>query len=106
MGKKVITHPTPYENLLRDSAVNAYGAYVLIARQSFDFNFERARNKLIDLDICDGHGPEVVLNAPGEVPAGYDPDDDIGITGRKCKLLRLAQWINLESRITVCEVFL
>ena len=81
-----------------------YGLYVLDSRPSSEFNFEAAKNKLINLDIASDHGPQVMFTTPddditGNATRGWDPVDLAA--GRYSRLMRLAGWIDLDSRLTV-----
>jgi DNA mismatch repair protein MSH5 len=81
-----------------------FGSYVLDSRPSPEFQFEAAKNKLINLDIASEDGPEIVFTTPGDdliSGAGYGQGhSDSG--GRQGKLMRLAGWMDLDSRLTVC----
>jgi hypothetical protein len=75
--------------------------YLLEVRPSSEFAYESAKNKLVSLKLGSDTGPQVTFVVPGDVVA-FDDADDIGFEGRHCHLLRLAAWIDVESKITVC----
>jgi DNA mismatch repair protein MSH5 len=87
--------------LLLDSI---FGCYVLDSRPSGEFQFEAAKNKLINLDIALEHGPEIVFTTPGDDlindGAFGQGHNDCGV-GRQGKLMRLAGWMDLDSRLAV-----
>lgn len=77
--------------------------YALDVRPSPEFNYDAAKNKLINLRIGSDAGPRVTFVTPGDAIAhgGYDEEIDDGVAGRQGKLLRLSGWIDVDSRITV-----
>ena len=77
--------------------------YALDVRPSPEFNYEAAKNKLVNLRIGSDVGPRVTFVTPGDAIAhgGYDEGIDGDIAGRQGKLLRLSGWIDVDSRITV-----
>jgi DNA mismatch repair protein MSH5 len=81
-----------------------FGSYVLDSRPSPEFQFDAAKNKLINLDIAAEHGPEIVFTTPGDDlisgAAHGQGHIDSGV-GRQGKLMRLAGWMDLDSRLTV-----
>jgi DNA mismatch repair protein MSH5 len=81
-----------------------FGSYVLDSRPSAEFQFEAAKNKLINLDIASEHGPEIVFATPSDdlISNGVygQGHNDSGV-GRQGKLMRLAGWMDLDSRLTV-----
>lgn len=81
-----------------------FGSYVLDSRPSTEFQFEAAKNKLINLDIDLEHGPEIVFTTPGDdliSGAAYGQGHNDSEVGRQGKLMRLAGWMDLDSRLTV-----
>ncbi|KAF2722777.1 hypothetical protein K431DRAFT_221307 [Polychaeton citri CBS 116435] len=77
--------------------------YLLECRSHAEFKYEYARNKLVDLHIGQRHGPRVTFVVPGDVVPDEDglADIDSRLGGRQGQFLRLAGWINIESRTTV-----
>ncbi|KAH7095817.1 muts domain V-domain-containing protein [Paraphoma chrysanthemicola] len=75
--------------------------YLLEIRPPSDFYYDAARSKLVSLHLGDEHGTRVTFNIPGEHGAMGHHGDDENTTGQHGQLLRLAGWINVESRITV-----
>ena len=76
--------------------------YQLDLRPSAEFNHESAKHKLVNLKIGQENGPRVAYVVPGDVlPAdNADIPEEAAMT-QQGQLLRLASWIDLESRITV-----
>ncbi|KAF4637415.1 hypothetical protein G7Y89_g664 [Cudoniella acicularis] len=79
----------------RDEASDDLGSYVLDTRPSTDFNYEKAKDKLVNLHLSADDAPELVFRTPGD---GLQAEDD---AGRQGKLLRLAGWMDLDSFLTV-----
>ncbi|KAI9699119.1 MAG: MutS protein msh5 [Candelina mexicana] len=77
--------------------------YILEVRPSPEFNYEAAKNKLVNLRIGSDTGPHITFATPGDIAmgGGYAGDDEVGFAGRQGKLLRLSGWIDVESRLTV-----
>lgn len=69
--------------------------YLLEVRPSPEFSYEGAKSKLVNLDLESESGPSIHFIVPGDVLA------DNG--GARCRehLLRLASWVDIESRLTV-----
>ncbi len=81
-----------------------FGSYVLDSRPSAEFQIEAAKNKLINLDIVSEYGPEIVFATPGDgliSDSAYGQVDTDSGVGRQGKLMRLAGWMDLDSRLTV-----
>lgn len=77
--------------------------YLLECRPPADFSYQSARNKLVDMHVGQNNGPTVTYVVPGDVLSRDDdyPADDDGSAGRQAQLLRLAGWINMDSRMGV-----
>lgn len=77
--------------------------YLLEFRPSSEYGYDSAHNKLVNLRIGQPDGPNVIFVTPGDVVAHEDDylGGDMGFAGRQGQLLRLAGWINMESRLTV-----
>ena len=77
--------------------------YLIEFRPNAEFGYDSARNKLVNLRIGQPGGPNVTFVVPGDVVTHEDDmvGGDMGFTGRQGQLLRLAGWINMESRFTV-----
>lgn len=77
--------------------------YLLECRPNAEFGYEAARNKLVNLRMGQPTGPKVTFVVPGDIVAHEDISTNLegGFAGRQGQLLRLAGWINMESRITV-----
>ena len=70
--------------------------YLLEIRPSPEFNHESAKSKLINLNLEAENGPRIQFVIPGDILA----EEDGGVR-RQEHLLRLASWIDIESRLTV-----
>ncbi|KAF2173327.1 hypothetical protein M409DRAFT_62859 [Zasmidium cellare ATCC 36951] len=77
--------------------------YLLECRPPADFGYQAAQDKLVELRIGQRDGPAVSYVVPGDVLARDDEGaaDDAGHSGQQAQLLRLAGWINLDSRMSV-----
>lgn len=69
-----------------------FGSYILDSRPSSEFQYEVAKNKIVNLELMAGLGQQFVFTTPG--------DDLDGDGQNQGKLMRLASCIDLESRIT------
>lgn len=72
-------------------------------RPSGEFNYESSKSKLANLRLDSDDGPRITLTIPGDVIGadGYEMHDEN--SGRHEHLLRLAGWVDVESRVTVCQ---
>jgi DNA mismatch repair protein MSH5 len=75
--------------------------FLLDVRPSGEFNYDTARTKLMTLRLGEVDGPRVNFIVPGDHLATHD---DVGAPGQQNQLLRLAGWIDIESRVTVGQV--
>jgi DNA mismatch repair protein MSH5 len=64
------------------------------------FDPKTERSKLVNLHLGEEDGTRVSFNVPGELNAGNHLDDE-SVAGQQGQLLRLAGWIDVESRVTV-----
>jgi DNA mismatch repair protein MSH5 len=69
--------------------------YHISIRPSLEFSYEAARNKLVSINIGESDGSDLVIQTPG------DMHDISAEQQRRGNFLRLAGWINVESRVTV-----
>ncbi|KAF2832856.1 hypothetical protein CC86DRAFT_414515 [Ophiobolus disseminans] len=74
--------------------------FLLEVRPPSEFYYDSARTKLVNLRLGEEHGTRVSFNVPGEL-AAIDHLDDENVAGTQGQLLRLAGWIDIESRVTV-----
>lgn len=74
-------------------------SYLLEVRPPSEFNYDSARTKLVSLRLGEDNGTRFRFNVPGEFAAGNHPEESS--TGQQGQLLRLAGWVDLESRSTV-----
>lgn len=70
--------------------------YLLDLRPSSEFSYEGAKHKLANLDLNSEYGPEIHFLVPGDLQAEAD-----GVERRYENMLRLASWIDVDSRLTV-----
>lgn len=70
--------------------------YLLEVRPSPEFSYEGAKNKLANLELGSDEGPRIHFIVPGDFLA-----EEEGGETRQEHLLRLASWIDIESRLTV-----
>lgn len=69
--------------------------YRILIRPTAEFSYDSARGRLLAINIGEDSGPSLTLQTPGDI------HDISGGQQRRGNLLRLAGWINVESRVTV-----
>lgn len=69
--------------------------YKISIRPAAEFSYDSAKGKLVAINIGEESGPPLVLQTPGDIR------DISGEQRRRSNLLRLAGWINVDSRVTV-----
>lgn len=69
--------------------------YHISVRPTAEFSYESARDKLAAINIGEDSGPSLTLQTPGDI------HDISGEQQRRGNLLRLAGWINVDSKVTV-----
>lgn len=83
-----------------------FGSYILDSRQSAEFQFESAKNKLVNLDPSSDEAARMQFSIPGDELVGnvaqFQDLDDEETSGHQGRLLKLAGCIDLESRVSVC----
>jgi DNA mismatch repair protein MSH5 len=72
---------------------NIFGSYILDSRASIEFNYESSKNKLVNLELGIGEKPGIAFTTP--------EDDQRGDATSKGRLLRLAGWIDMDSKLSV-----
>ncbi|KAI1005835.1 hypothetical protein K3495_g2390 [Podosphaera aphanis] len=75
-----------------------YGSYFLDSRPSIEFSFELAKNKLINLGLELEDQSSLLLKTPGDDSTSTENGYSMGRQGR---LMRLAGYIDFQSRLTV-----
>lgn len=75
--------------------------FLFEVRPPNEFYYETAKGKLMDLRVGEQDGATIRFQVPGELASAAPQLDGGGIVGQQEQMLRLAGWINLESRITV-----
>jgi DNA mismatch repair protein MSH5 len=78
--------------------------FLLEVRPPSEFYYEAARSKLVNLRHGEENGTRVRFSVPGEL-AAIDHLNEESTVGQQGQLLRLAGWVDLESRSTVCNNF-
>lgn len=76
--------------------------YLLDQRPANEFSFESAKSKMAGLRLQQEGGPHISFVVPGDVVAADGYLDSEESPGRQEQLLRLAGWVDMESRLTVC----
>jgi DNA mismatch repair protein MSH5 len=74
--------------------------FLLDVRPPSDFSYDAARSKVVNLRLGEEHGTRVSFNIPGQLSANDHVDED-NVAGQQGRLLRLAGWVDIESRTTV-----
>lgn len=77
--------------------------FILEVRPPSEFYYDAAKSKLVNLRLGEEHGTRVSFNVPGELAAGNHVDDD-NVASQQGQLLRLAGWVDVESRVTVSAI--
>lgn len=72
--------------------------FLLDVRPPNEFYYDAAKNKLTTLKFGEDDGTQVSFNVPGDHPGSFDDDN---VHCRQGQLLRLAGWVDVESRTTV-----
>lgn len=85
--------------LIRMNQDDIFGTYILDSRPSAEFQYESAKNRLVNLELRSGDNPKIAFITPGENIAGDGHGE--GGTNKQAKLLRLGGCIDLDSRLTV-----
>ncbi|KAK4993873.1 chaperone ATPase hsp78 [Elasticomyces elasticus] len=77
--------------------------YLLEVRPSSEFAYTAAKTRLVNLNIGSDEGPSVTFVVPGDILAGEEGhlNSERGLAGRQARQLRLAGWIDIDSRLTV-----
>lgn len=80
-----------------------FGSYILDSRPSSEFHYENAKNKLVNLELNADEVPNIIFTTPGDELAGKAGHGQVELAGlgRQGRLMRLASWIDLQSRLTV-----
>jgi DNA mismatch repair protein MSH5 len=74
--------------------------FLLEVRPPSEFYYNAAKSKLVNLHLGEENGTRVSFNVPGELGANDHLEED-NVAGQQGQLLRLAGWIDIESRVTV-----
>lgn len=83
------------KSLNPDSKDEFATSYRISIRPTVEFSYASAKDKLAVINIGEDSGPALTLQTPGDI------HDISGRQQRRGNLLRLAGWINVDSRITV-----
>lgn len=68
-----------------------------------EFQYEPAKNRLINLDLLNQNHPKLAFTTPGEDIVGGGQDQSG--TNKQAKLIQLGGYIDLESRKSVRTCF-
>jgi DNA mismatch repair protein MSH5 len=74
--------------------------FLLEVRPPSEFYYDAARSKLVSLQLGEDDGTRVSFNVPGDLGVDNHLEGD-NVAGQQGQLLRLAGWIDIESRATV-----
>jgi DNA mismatch repair protein MSH5 len=74
--------------------------FLLEVRPPSEFYYDTAKIKLVNLQLGEENGIRVSFNVPGEF-SGHDHLEEDSVAGQQGQLLRLAGWVDIESRTTV-----
>ncbi|CAD0113440.1 unnamed protein product [Aureobasidium uvarum] len=69
-----------------------------------EFSYDSAKSRLLNLKLGYEDGPRITFMTPGDFTAESNEDHlngDAAVETRQGQLLRLAGWIDVESRVTV-----
>jgi DNA mismatch repair protein MSH5 len=93
--------------LISQGIDDIFGSYVLDSRPSSEFHYENAKNKLVNLELNADEAANFIFTTPGDELTGRAANSQIELAGlgRQGRLMRLAGLIDLESRITVRQLF-
>jgi len=75
---------------------------LLEIRPSSEFHYEAAKGKLANLRLGKDDGPHITFVVPGDVVEDFG--DGQNATSQQGQLLRLAGWVDMESRLTVSHL--
>jgi hypothetical protein len=75
-------------------------SFLLEIRPPGEFYYETAKGKLVNLHLGEQDGTRVTFNVPREL-ATYDHVNEESGAGQQGQLLRLAGWVDMESRVAV-----
>ncbi|KAI4729264.1 hypothetical protein E4T49_02943 [Aureobasidium sp. EXF-10728] len=88
-----------------DGDSTAYGMPALCSpRPVSEFSYDSAKSRLVNLKLGHEDGPRITFMTPGDFTAESNEDHmagDAAVESRQGQLLRLAGWIDVESRVTV-----
>jgi DNA mismatch repair protein MSH5 len=95
----------PERRNMGDGDSTAYGMPALCSpRPVSEFSYDSARSRLVNLKLGHDDGPRITFITPGDLTAGTNEDGvtgDAAMESRQGQLLRLAGWIDVDSRVTV-----
>ncbi|KAG9944714.1 hypothetical protein KCU85_g7785, partial [Aureobasidium melanogenum] len=95
----------PDRRNMSDGDSTAYGMPALCSpRPVSEFSYESARNRLAGLKLDHEDGPKITFVTPGDLVSESNEEHiagDAAVESRQGQLLRLAGWIDVDSRVTV-----
>ncbi|KAK6006420.1 hypothetical protein QM012_006830 [Aureobasidium pullulans] len=95
----------PSRRNMEDGDSTAYGMPALCSpRPASEFSYESAKSRLANLGLGNGDGPKITFVTPGDFTAESSEEQlagDASVQSQQGQLLRLAGWVNVDSRVTV-----
>lgn len=95
----------PDRRNMGDGDSSAYGMPALCSpRPVSEFSYESAKSRLANLCLAHEDEPKVTFVTPGDLIAEDNEEPiagDSAVESRQGRLLRLAGWIDVDSRVTV-----
>jgi DNA mismatch repair protein MSH5 len=95
----------PERRNMGDGDSTAYGMPALCSpRPVSEFSYDSAKSRLVNLKLGHEDGPRITFVTPGDLTAGNDEGYAVGdaaVENSQGQFLRLAGWINVDSRVTV-----
>lgn len=79
--------------------------YLLEIRPSSEFNYQAASSKLVNLNIGSASAPLMSFVTPADVIVANDFGDDEAFGGHQGQLLKLAGWVDVDSKLSVSGLF-
>lgn len=79
--------------------------YLLEIRPSSEFNYQAASSKLVNLNIGSASTPLMSFVTPADVIVANDFGDDEAFGGHQGQLLKLAGWVDVDSKLSVSGLF-
>lgn len=78
-----------------------FGSYILDSRAASEFRYDNALNKLVALELVVDGASTMAFHTAGQALAGDAEYGQVGNPGYQGRLMKLASWIDLDSKVTV-----